>query len=184
MNNINIIGGVSPLKARQATRGGEYAGAATRTAKRRGGYGKSTGVRGAGGRNVGGYNVRTRFTSRGEWQKPASGGTTYIPTKPYSFDKDGKVVVNPLEGYDYRQDPSTTTSTRKSKGTFDEVWAANENNFQAEWDSKEQWIKQAQKEIDEGYYDTKTVDGQKWRRSYTKKDADAEKVYTSDWEKY
>ena len=51
----------SPVKARQSSRGGKAARRATRTAKRRGGFAKSRGKRGAGGRNVGGYNVQTRF---------------------------------------------------------------------------------------------------------------------------
>ena len=90
MKTKDIIGGVSPLKQRQPSRGGKYAGAATRTAKQRGGYAKSTGVRGAGGRNVGGYNVNTRFRSRGEWQKPVSGGTAYIPTAGQKILEDPK----------------------------------------------------------------------------------------------
>ena len=90
MINKEIIGGVSPLKARQATRGGKYAGKATKTAKQRGGYAKSTGVLGAGGRNVGVYNVNTRFRSRGEWQKPVSGGTAYIPTAGQKILEDPK----------------------------------------------------------------------------------------------
>ena len=86
-----MAGGVSPLKAekRQASRGGKHAGKATATAKRRGGFAASTGKRGAGGRNVGGYNVQTRFKAD-KWVPPPSGGTTYLQ-KPYSFDKDGKV---------------------------------------------------------------------------------------------
>ena len=49
-----ILGGVSPLKKRrggrrQSSRGGQYAGKATSTASRRGGFAKSTGKRGAGG---------------------------------------------------------------------------------------------------------------------------------------
>jgi hypothetical protein len=187
MKMENIIGGVSPLKARQATRGGKYAKSATATSRRRGGFAASKGVRGGGGRNVGGYNVQTSFKPGAAWVKPTSG--TF---KPYSFDSDGEVVVNPLEGYDYKKDPDVTTSTRKSGGTFDEVWKRNDKNFQDKWKAYdvdgdggfEAWKKQAQKEIDAGYYDTKTVDGQKWRRPYIQKDADSDKVYTSDWEKY
>ena len=41
----DIVGGVSPLKARQAARGGKYAGKATSSAGRRGGFAKSTGKR-------------------------------------------------------------------------------------------------------------------------------------------
>ena len=189
----DFTGGVSPLKARQASRGGKRAGKATETSRQRGGFAKSTGKRGGGGRNVGGYNVNTSFTPAAAWSKPPSGGTTpTIPMKPYSFDDDGKVVVNPLEGYDYKQDPDVTTSKRKSGGTFDEVWNRNDKDFQNKWAAQdvdgdggfEAWKKQAQKEIDAGYYDTKTENGKKFRKSYTKKDEDAEKVYTSDWEEY
>ena len=94
INKEEIIGGVSPLKKkRQSKRGGEYAGKATKTAKRRGGFAKSKGKRGAGGRNVGGYNVKTRFTRGAPWTPPSSGGTTYsegttlIPTKPPEIPK-------------------------------------------------------------------------------------------------
>ena len=76
------IGGVSPLKARQSSRGGKEAGKATQTARKGrgtyegpGGHAKSKGKRGAGGKNVGGYNVRTRFGPVTPWVKPTSGGT-------------------------------------------------------------------------------------------------------------
>ena len=75
----DIIGGVSPLKARQASRGGKSAGRATSTSGRRGGFARSTGKRGAGGRNVGGYNVGTRFSPGAAWSPPPSGGTTIFP---------------------------------------------------------------------------------------------------------
>tara|TARA_R100001510_G_C7578374_1_gene152295 strand:- start:19 stop:822 length:804 start_codon:yes stop_codon:yes gene_type:complete len=95
-----ILGGVSPLKARQSSRGGRSAGRATSTASRRGGFAKSKGVRGGGGRNVGGYNVQTRF-SADKWTKPPSGGylpsasrTTPSATKPYKTDSKGNIVIN------------------------------------------------------------------------------------------
>ena len=79
MEDIDIVGGVSPIKARQSSRGGKSAGRATSTGKRRGGFAKSAGKRGAGGPNVGGYNVMTRFTPGKPWSPPVSGGTTIIP---------------------------------------------------------------------------------------------------------
>ena len=91
MKTEDIIGGVSPLKARQATRGGKSAGRATRTSKQRGGFSKSRGKRGAGGANVGGYNVNTSFTPGAAWTPPASGGTTYIPN-----------IGDPLSGTQYQ----------------------------------------------------------------------------------
>ena len=53
----DIIGGVSPFKrkrgsARTYKRGGQYAAAATRTGKQRGGFSQSKGVRGGGDRNI------------------------------------------------------------------------------------------------------------------------------------
>jgi hypothetical protein len=78
MTNKNVIGGVSPLKARQASRGGKSAGRATRTSKQRGGFARSKGKRGGGGRNVGGYNVNTSFTPGAAWTPPPSGGTAAV----------------------------------------------------------------------------------------------------------
>jgi len=174
--NTDTTGGVSPLKARQSSRGGKRAGQATSTSRRRGGFAKSKGKRGAGGRNVGGYNVQTRFTPSITQPFPGSGGTTTIK-KPYSYDEDGKLVMT-----EYKQDPDTTISKRKSKGTFDEVWDANEDNFQDKWDSKEDWIKQAQKEIDAGYYsETKTIKGKKYSRTY-QVDADGKRITGSESE--
>jgi hypothetical protein len=95
----NIIGGVTPLKARQSSRGGKRAGKATKTARRRGGFAKSKGKRGAGGRNVGGYNVQTRFQPRAT---EPTGGIDDIKLggggggeKPVSFDKMGNMVFSP-----------------------------------------------------------------------------------------
>ena len=45
---MDIIGGVSPLKARQPKRGGKKARKATKTAKQRGGFAKAKGKRGGG----------------------------------------------------------------------------------------------------------------------------------------
>tara|TARA_B100001094_G_scaffold307967_1_gene340149 strand:- start:301 stop:1125 length:825 start_codon:yes stop_codon:yes gene_type:complete len=106
IEQTEILGGVSPLKKRrggrrQSSRGGRSAGQATATSSRRGGFAKSKGARGAGGGNVGGYNVRTRF-SADKWQKPPSGG--YFPStskggspsagKPYTTDGKGNIVIN------------------------------------------------------------------------------------------
>ena len=72
----NIIGGVSPLKRKSMRRGKSY----------------GKGRRGTGD---------TRY-KRDKWRKPASGGTMTTPSdktpstpsKPYTIDKDGKVVMN------------------------------------------------------------------------------------------
>jgi hypothetical protein len=210
---MNTKGGTSPIKLRagkaKSRRGGAEAGKAT--AKKgnylggRGGYKKSSGAQGT-GVNRGGYNVHTRFKPRAKPEAPKGGGsgtTDNTPSKPYSFDKDGNIVINNYnvqnnkggtgtntgtsnEGWEYKQDPNETTSERKSKGSFKDVWDKNENNFQDKWKTQggfEAWKKQAQKEIDEGYYEKKTTkDGKKWKRKWTSKDG-GEKEY-SDWEEY
>jgi len=100
----SIIGGVSPLKARQATRGGKYAKKATSTSRRRGGFAASKGVRGGGGRNVGGYNVRTKFVTAPAWVKPTSTGFT--PTKPTISEKIIGGDPKGTEGTEYRTLPA------------------------------------------------------------------------------
>ena len=136
MKSNDITGGVSPLKAknlRTAGRGSKHARPATATARRRGGFSKSKGVRGGGGRNVAGYNVQTRFKAD-KWVKPPSGGTTRIDTtktKPYSYDKDGKLQINNAdasasasasagtEGYWVYKDVETFGSLDSYKKTYD-----------------------------------------------------------------
>ena len=83
MDNKDIVGGVSPLKQRQKTRGGKYAKKATATSKRRAGHQEAKGEWGGGGRNVGGYNAQTSFTPGPAWVKPANAGsaTTIKPKK-------------------------------------------------------------------------------------------------------
>jgi len=120
MTNKEIVGGVSPLKkkARQSSRGGTEAGKATRTSKQRGGFAKSKGARGAGGANVGGYNVQTSFKPGAAWNKPGSGGTTTPnPKKPYSYTPDGELTMNP--GYKLWVDPVEGTEDRTE--TTDEL---------------------------------------------------------------
>jgi len=118
-----ILGGVSPLKARQSSRGGRSAGRATSTAARRGGFAKSRGARGAGGRNVGGYNVQTRF-SAGKWTKPPSGGylpsassTTPSASKPYTTDSKGNFVINNTIVNNATANASVTTGGKGKKVT-------------------------------------------------------------------
>lgn len=119
MENLDIIGGVSPLKRRQASRGGKAAGIATATGKRRGGFAKSLGKRGAGGRNVGGYNVRTRFTPAAAFTPPPSGGTTTI-TKPVEV-VNGEPIINlpggkPSKKYIPGTDPSEKREEVEKEG--------------------------------------------------------------------
>ena len=104
MLNNNILGGVSPIKARQSSRGGKAAGRATATSSRRGGFAKSSGSRGAGGRNVGGYNVQTRFKAGddGLYGGVRRGAVTRIGGEPKSKSapnpkpvvKGGNTIIN------------------------------------------------------------------------------------------
>ena len=172
IEQTEILGGVSPLKARQSSRGGRSAGRATSTASRRGGFAKSKGVRGGGGRNVGGYNVQTRF-SADKWTKPPSGG--YLPStsksgspspgKPYTTDGKGNIVINnhiynkAVANANVNSGGSKTTTTPDEYGTriipavYGERDVTKTKDFSKEWQgpkSKEYpdgmpydiWIKQ------------------------------------------
>ena len=173
MTNKNVIGGVSPLKARQASRGGKSAGRATRTSKQRGGFSKSKGKRGAGGANVGGYNVNTSFTPGAAWTPPPSGGTTYIPNTAQG------IINDPLSGTQTRWVGGQEANV--SGGTYDEVWDANKDNFQEKWESKEEWIKQAKKEKDEGYYVGEGTDARQQYRTWQQKNKNSAKTF-SEWQ--
>jgi len=113
----------SPTKARQSSRGGKRARRATRTAKRRGGFAKSKGKRGAGGRNVGGYNVQTRFSPRAA--QPIKGGVTSGGGgggQPYSFDKNGDMIFSPTINNIIGGDGGTQTQTQTQSQTQDMEW--------------------------------------------------------------
>tara|TARA_R110002167_G_scaffold20876_1_gene76056 strand:- start:39 stop:605 length:567 start_codon:yes stop_codon:yes gene_type:complete len=111
MDNTDIIGGVSPLKQRQKTRGGKYAKKATATSKRRGGFQKAKGEWGGGGRNVGGYNVNTSFTAGPAWVQPANaGGTTNIAQKILGNDLI-KEDPKGSERWEYRDTPAEPAKT-------------------------------------------------------------------------
>jgi len=113
----------SPVKARQSSRGGKAARRATRTSKRRGGFAKSKGKRGAGGRNVGGYNVQTRFTPRAA--QPIKGGVTSSGGgggQPYSYDKNGNMIFSPTINNIIGGDGGTQTQTQTQSQTQDMEW--------------------------------------------------------------
>jgi len=169
MIDKEILGGVSPLKARQASRGGSNAKTATSTTKRRGGFAASEGVRGGGGRNVGGYNVQTRFKAD-KWTPPPSGGTTVIPTKPYSYDKDGNMKIDPTATSIYTDAVKGGTTTEKTKKTsksgveigawnkeehggkgptWDEAWELNLENIQDKYKTIDDY-KSEQRKIKSG----------------------------------
>jgi len=95
--------------------------------------------------------------------------------------------VNPnmTEGIDYKSDPDkvTTSSTRESGGTYNEVWDANKDGFQDEWadkGGKEGWIKEAKKWNEENS-ETKTEKGKKYSRTYQMKDGVRVEGSESEW---
>jgi len=159
----SISGGVSPIKARQSSRGGRKAGKATATGKRRGGFAKSTGKRGAGGANVGGYNVRTRFTPGKPWAPPVSGGTTIIPDFTKITTGASSDASDP-QGYK-EWVPGTPGSEKveevlkKGVGTWDydkdgtptwaQAWDANLENIKNKYESEQDYIDE-QKKIKSG----------------------------------
>lgn len=171
MEDIDIVGGVSPLKrkGRQASRGGKAAGRATSTGKRRGGFAKSAGKRGAGGPNVGGYNVMTRFTPGKPWSPPVSGGTTIIPDfgKLKNEKKGGDPKDKKDPEYPYKVwTPGTPGSEKveevlkKGVGTWDydqgnptwsQAWDLNLENIKNKYEDFDAYV-QDQKNIKEGKY--------------------------------
>tara|TARA_R100000306_G_C4342391_1_gene125888 strand:+ start:230 stop:733 length:504 start_codon:yes stop_codon:yes gene_type:complete len=156
MNNEDIVGGVSPLKARQ---GSSY--------ERRG------------------YNVETSFRPDAPWRPPASSGDVSYTPKPYSYDADGNLVMNrpgngkastksgtPEEGY-WQEDETTTYKDIES---YREVWDKNKDNLQSKYKdlkafataADEWWKKEAAKkgmsveEFRNTYRKQKTVKGWIW----------------------
>jgi hypothetical protein len=132
-----ILGGVSPLKARS----GKHARAATSTASKRGGYSKSTSSK-----NRGGYNRQTRFQAD-KWTPPPSGGvvdpvaSTSAPaaTAPYSGG-----TTNYTFGGD-TDNSTTTTNTQKSEVDINSGGTKTEEYVEAVPGT-------------EGYYETKTTE--------------------------
>jgi hypothetical protein len=151
----NIIGGVSPLKRKSMRRGKSY----------------GKGKRGAGD---------TRY-KRDKWTPPASGGTMTTPSdkmpstpsKPYTIDKDGKVVMNTSRtktdgtpGYWTYKD--ITTKTEKERSSYQESYDAMEDRGGKKYnkrndklyDNFEQYKKEAKawNEKNKGYkeYEEKT----------------------------
>ena len=133
-----ILGGVSPLKARS----GKHARKATSTASKRGGYSKSTSSK-----NRGGYNRQTRFQAD-KWTPPPSGGdigpaaSTSAPaaTAPYSggntnysFDSHDVNTLNQTAygGGGKAQTKTTTEIVKQEKKTVtdfrDNCYDSNKN---------------------------------------------------------
>ena len=170
-------GGVSPIKLRagkaKSRRGGAEAGKATAKKggylKGRGGYKKSSGTQGT-GVNRGGYNVHTRFKPRAKPTAPGGGGTSKdAPQKPYSFDKDGDIVINNYidgkggtakasadasagtEGYWTYKD-LVTESKYDDLESYKTTWDRNDKGVQDNYDNIDDYIKAAKEwwDSDEG----------------------------------
>ena len=117
----NVINAVSPLKKRaKSYKGGtKTKKAATGTAKRRGGFDKSTSTT-----NKAGYNVNTKFKAiRGESAGGKPAASVPSPTKPYKYGPDGKLgnVTNNYNNIDNSVDDHSTinTATVGESGTPD-----------------------------------------------------------------
>ena len=127
MINKNVItSAVSPLKRKKSYKGGtKIKKAATKTAKRRGGFAESTATS-----NKPGYNVKTSFVAR-SGKAPTGTKTVPSPQKPYSFDKDGKIQVNPMATKKWT-DPvtdsrKTTEKTEKARSSYQDSYDAMED---------------------------------------------------------
>ena len=114
----NVINAVSPLKKRaKSYKGGtKTKKAATGTAKRRGGFDKSTSTT-----NKAGYNVNTKFKAiRGESAGGKPKASVPSPTKPYKYGPDGKLgnVTNNYNNIDNSvTDDHSTINTATVDGT-------------------------------------------------------------------
>lgn len=186
----DIIGGVSPLKARQKGRGGKHAKKATATSKRRGGFAASKGERSGGGRNVGGYNVNTSFTPGPAWVKPADGNIG--PAKPNiaqdiinkgkgseEWEYEDKEATPGTKGNSFRDACYEADGTRKTSGSTGTATWVDENGktqtktYLCEWDP-------SHVSTGSNDYTTSATDPSHRKR---KKSTDTEGVVTySDWE--
>ena len=205
MTNTDIIGGVSPLKAkRQSSRGGSEARKATTASRRRtgaqnrGGFAESTGKRGSGGKNVGGYNVNTSFTTSAPWTPPASGGTTYIPNpkKPYSYDKDGNIKMATKEWTDPVKGGASTEKTEKARSSYQDSYDTmedkdggkynprNEKTYTSFEEYEAEAIKFNEENPDHKEYETKTVTREGKPGFWTYKDENGNEISKKEYSKY
>jgi|9_EtaG_2_1085328.scaffolds.fasta_scaffold03420_9 hypothetical protein len=143
---------MSPLnKGKRGQRGTATKGKSTSTKKRRGGFTKG----GKGGRNMGNYNVQTRFSPRAA--QPIKGGVTSSGGgggAPYSYDKMGNMIFSPvinniIGGDDGKQTQTQTQTqdlnyewvppeygTRTITGnlpTYRQAWDKNNKNVQSKY---------------------------------------------------
>lgn len=152
----------SPLnKGKRGQRGTATRGKSTATRKRRGGFTK--GGKKAGDRNMGQYNVQTRFSPRAA--QPIKGGVTSSGGggggAPYSYDKMGNMVFSPTinniigdkseakadANVNVQTDPNymwvppeygTRTITKKLP-TYRESWDKNMKNVQSKYKTFEEY---------------------------------------------
>jgi len=184
----NIIGGVSPLKAKKMRRSKSY----------------GKGKRGAGD---------TRY-KRDKWTPPPSSIT---PTKPYTINKDGKVVMNdPFATKKWNEGTPGSTTTEKTlkesqsgveigtwdydtegrNPTYDESWERNLENVQDkytdldDYKAKETARKKAGEEgaskedIDKSIYETKTVTKKGTPGHWTYYDENGGEISKAEYSKY
>ena len=121
-----IINAVSPLKAKsnpKSYKGGtKVKKAATATAKRAGGFEKSTGTT-----NKAGYNAQTKFKAiRGESAGGKPAASVPSPQKPYKYGPDGKLgpVTNNYINTDnsVTDDHSTVNTSNVNGGGTPDTW--------------------------------------------------------------
>tara|TARA_R110002012_G_scaffold254694_2_gene433779 strand:- start:176 stop:895 length:720 start_codon:yes stop_codon:yes gene_type:complete len=171
IENNDILGGVSPIKARQSSRGGKGAGRATSTGKRRGGFAKAKGGKGKGGPNVGGYNVMTRFTPGKPWSPPVSGGTTIIPDfSKLKNEKDPNSIDKKDPRYPYKEwTPGTPGSEKieevlkKGVGTWDKDKEGRLPKWSEAWDLNLEDIKNKYEDFDAYVQDQKNIQAGKYK---------------------
>ena len=155
MENTDMIGGVSPLKAR-GKRGGKAARANTRTAKSRGGFAKTT--KSSGSSNKGGYGALTRFKAREPWKKPASSGPASTSVKAPMDNGLPDININNINtNTNY---PNTDTPSGKME---------QEQNLETNTENLGEWVPPV--------YGTRTTKGgglptyvEAWDQNFTKKD--------------
>ena len=182
MDNADIVGGVSPLKQRQKTRGGKSAKRATATSKRRGGFQEAKGEWGGGGRNVGGYNVQTSFTPGPAWVKPANAGSgTTIKPKPTISQTilDNELITG--EGVEYKTDPDVTTE-KKRQYVGEKRDACSAWYIAKHGDAKCKEYKEFRKK-NPRKPEYKTEAGQKYKQTYKTKDGVRVPGSESGWKK-
>ena len=141
-----ITSAVSPLKRKKSYKGGtKIKKAATKTAKRHGGFGKSTATSNKA--------ARTATTTYRPIKGESASGTT--PQKPYSFDKDGDIVVNNYldgKGGTQKQSQSQTQGT-EGYWTYKDLVTESEHgdleSYKTTWDRNDKGVKDTYPDFDD-----------------------------------